>query len=106
MGFYNSKGNWECVDECVYSKNGQICGDTDHFTSFAILLGANTDTCDSNLVISYLSLAVICTCGIIVLISFAIIEIRMRIITFKRNSEFRVLADSIDSKLQNSSMQL
>jgi hypothetical protein len=30
---------WKCVDECLEKKGGMLCGSTDHFTSFAVLLG-------------------------------------------------------------------
>jgi hypothetical protein len=35
-----SPPKWKCEDECLQrSSSGQVCGDTSHFTNFAILLG-------------------------------------------------------------------
>ena len=39
MGFLNEvNGEWECEDECTEEKNGMVCGEVPHFTSFAVLL--------------------------------------------------------------------
>lgn len=39
LGFYNEmSGTWECQDECLTQSTDTVCGKTDHFTSFAILL--------------------------------------------------------------------
>lgn len=39
--FDEERAEWECVDECLQQNDGLICGNTDHFTSFAILLSGN-----------------------------------------------------------------
>jgi hypothetical protein len=40
---------WKCEDYCLSSnQDGQLCGDTSHFTNFAILLrGSNSADCES-----------------------------------------------------------
>jgi hypothetical protein len=53
LGYLNTDASppkWECQDDCLLrDKDGMVCGETDHFTNFAILLGggASTDSCDS-----------------------------------------------------------
>ena len=43
LAFVNGNGEWECEDSCLQSNNeGQVCGETDHFTNFAILLRSDT----------------------------------------------------------------
>jgi hypothetical protein len=40
---------WKCQDECLKEKNDLLCGNTDHFTNFAILLtggGGGGDKCN------------------------------------------------------------
>ena len=32
---------WKCEDECLEPKGGQLCGQTDHFTNFAVLLSGS-----------------------------------------------------------------
>jgi hypothetical protein len=44
LSYLDEKSNppkWKCVDECLQEKDGYFCGETDHFTSFAILLGGS-----------------------------------------------------------------
>merc|ERR1712080_524851 len=39
-------GRWRCEDSCLtQDKEGLLCGKTDHFTSFAVLLGGNGGDC-------------------------------------------------------------
>jgi hypothetical protein len=80
LGFYNDQSEWECVDECLSSSNGQLCGTTDHFTSFAILLGGTESGCNSNseVTIQYLTWIFLGSCIIIVCASWIAIEIRTR----------------------------
>jgi len=48
LGFLNAEKKWECVDECLESKGDLLCGDTDHFTNFAILLTGGKGTSCTN----------------------------------------------------------
>jgi len=44
-----SPPKWKCEDECLDSHQGQLCGSTSHFTSFAILLsGGSGSNCGSS----------------------------------------------------------
>lgn len=84
LAYYDeAKGEWICEDACVKVKNGLVCGTTDHFTNFAILLdgGGSNDDCggdDIDVVISWLSLAVIITAIIIFFIAIITIELHAR----------------------------
>lgn len=45
LGFYDVKTNkWTCQDDCLKQKGKSMCGKTDHFTIFAILLGGSGDS--------------------------------------------------------------
>lgn len=52
LGFYDEeKKTWGCQDECLKEHDDMLCGDTDHFTSFAILLGGSgggKGSCDAD----------------------------------------------------------
>lgn len=52
---------WVCQDYALYTKNAEYCGVTNHFTSFALLLGGpcgpNCSDSENNHVIQWLSLA-------------------------------------------------
>ena len=47
LAYFESKNEkWICQDKCLEkNSNNQICGKTDHFTSFAILLGGGLGEC-------------------------------------------------------------
>jgi hypothetical protein len=47
LAYFESKEEkWICQDKCLKkNSNNQLCGKTDHFTSFAILLGAGIREC-------------------------------------------------------------
>jgi hypothetical protein len=80
-----------CQDKCLQEKNQWICGNTDHFTSFAVLLGGSAgggggDECggsstEGTSVIVWLSLAAILAAIIIVVSAITFYE------TFKRVSK-------------------
>ncbi|MEM6293302.1 MAG: hypothetical protein AAGA54_18665 [Myxococcota bacterium] len=45
LGFFDEKhGEWRCEDESLEEKKGLLCGETDHFTTFAILLPGGPGT--------------------------------------------------------------
>ena len=94
LGFVNEETNeWECADECVEENDeGQFCGETDHFTSFAILLsGGGSNGCDSedgvDKVITYLSVGFVAVAAIFLFIFLLIAEIVFRI-RKDRNEKF------------------
>jgi hypothetical protein len=47
LGYYDEQNKkWVCEDTCLKSKESKLCGKTDHFTNFAILLtGGNGTKC-------------------------------------------------------------
>ena len=91
LGFFDERKNrWRCQDPCLEQQNGTFCGQTDHLTSFALLLrgGGNTDPCKSEStgrVLAWLSLAFICLAIVAVLAGIVIVEIRHRVITIRDN---------------------
>ena len=53
LGYFDDKsGGWKCEDVCLEKSGDQLCGSTDHFTNFALLLsggaGKNKDSCDDD----------------------------------------------------------
>lgn len=80
LGFLNDKGEWECEDPCLESKDGQLCGRTGHFTNFALLLGGGGGGCNSDIdyTITYLSAAFIISACLCVFLAAILIEIRVR----------------------------
>ena len=50
MNEKKSPPRWECEDKCLTeNSDGLLCGDTDHFTSFALLFnGAGSNDCDDD----------------------------------------------------------
>ncbi len=43
LGFFNDASDqWECEDACLEKKGGLLCGSTDHFTNFALLLSGGS----------------------------------------------------------------
>ena len=52
LSFFNEeKQEWECEDECLEYKNGQACGETSHFTNFAVILTGGSgggDPCNTS----------------------------------------------------------
>lgn len=42
LGYYDEEcEEWVCEDKNLQDKQGQVCGSTNHFTSFALLIGNN-----------------------------------------------------------------
>jgi len=85
LGYLDEEcGQWVCEDKSLESKEGKVCGTTGHFSSFAILIGANLRAqCGSQNqavddVLSWLSLALGMTAIIIVLVCMAIKEFKIR----------------------------
>lgn len=51
LGFIDTSvfpSRWVCEDKCLKKKDDQVCGKTDHFTSFAVLLGSFNADCGAN----------------------------------------------------------
>ena len=83
LGFLNDQGEWECEDPCLESKGDQLCGQTTHFTNFALLLGgaAGATGCGSGnfeYTLTYLSVGFIGGALLCILVAMILIEIRFR----------------------------
>lgn len=74
----------------LYDPNGVHSGDSSHFTNFALLLGANMESCagnDTNNIVLWLSMASLIVALVIVSISVVIIEVRKRFSVYRDNKE-------------------
>jgi len=86
LSFFNVQTlSWECEDKCLErDENNMLCGDTSHFTSFALLLTGQTgnEECDKlsreDVAISFTSLAVLIIAGVVIVVSVVGWEIRVR----------------------------
>ena len=79
--FDENTEEWKCEDSCLKQNNqGQYCGSTAHFTSFAILLQGKKNNCNSDgeeldKVVGYLSIAGVSLAIIFIVGSIVIYEI-------------------------------
>ena len=96
MGFFDTSSNsWVCEDECTEKSDGLICGETNHLTSFALLLQGkgNSDRCESeDYFYAWLSLGFVGVALILFFIAVITAEIRMAYIKRKRASLFKRIA--------------
>ena len=88
---------WICEDKCLEVENDYLCGKTDHFTNFALLLDSttggngNSDPCAStpiNYLFTWLSLAFAALGILFVICAILAIELRFK---FKEARRFMVL---------------
>ena len=91
LGFLDESKNppeWRCEDSCVQEvSNGLFCGETDHFTNFALLLDGTRDDCEDSsedLIYTWVSVAAIgvalcCICLIVVIIELSYQKKRINI---------------------------
>lgn len=83
---------WICEDKDLTSKDGQLCGNTAHFTSFAILIGANLPSeCGGdamNRVVGWLSMGFGLAAILVICVSIVILEVKMRIKQHKLEKNF------------------
>lgn len=100
---------WKCQDSCLeYNGNGnQICGETGHFTSFAILLGAGVgcgggDDEEVQKVIGWLSLAAIIIAVLCICCGIIMMELYMLVARKKQDKKRAHRARRRKSKLINS----
>ena len=100
LAFLNDDFEWECEDPCVSRETNDsgetlFCGNTDHFTNFAILLnprnqgGRCDSTEDSNLELAVLIATIVSVSSAIILIIIGVIliEIRYQIVAYKLNKK-------------------
>ena len=91
LSFLNEDtGEFECQDKCLETNDSQICGETDHFTSFSILLDGGGSSCGSDdeldtyfwLSLGFVGGAVYCIIFAMLLLEF---KIRTRNLASKRD---------------------
>mmetsp|Transcript_855 Transcript_855/g.3125 ORF Transcript_855/g.3125 Transcript_855/m.3125 type:complete len:983 (-) Transcript_855:50-2998(-) len=105
LGFFDEgKQEFVCEDPCVEEEDDQLCGTTDHLTSFALLLGGGeggTTTCDgddgTDLLFTWLSIAFISAALVIVIIALVIIEIKVRRKFWKKERGMRNMTRKVTS---------
>ena len=111
LGFLDERGSgqWKCQDRCLQEKNNLLCGDTDHFTNFALLLtGGGGGGCgksswifreswkDGVLLGSFFGAALIC---IILIVAFSFCPLGSRCIRGKEGSRIHRLRHRNHSEL-------
>ena len=95
LGFYNENEEWECEDYCLQSTSDGVCGETDHLTSFALLLDSSagsSDKCGSastDYTYVYLSAGFVVFAVIVVVVGLIIAEARIRVKMRVREESFR-----------------
>jgi hypothetical protein len=88
LSYYDEKkAKWKCEDKCLTkTKDGSLCGKTDHLTNFALLLlgSSEEDPChpkggNGERTLSWISLGMICGAIFIVALCVIAVEIRVRV---------------------------
>jgi len=88
LSFLNENDEWECEDECLNSKTNNkgeetLCGETDHFTTFALLFAIDLEDCDNdnqgiNATLGWLTLALVILAICLVFFAVGVIELSYR----------------------------
>merc|ERR1712137_1461216 len=88
LGYYDvTNREWICEDECLKRENNSYCGETDHLTNFALLLGgtggnrSGGDPCESyspNYLFAWLSLAAVALACCCIIVGILAVEMKMR----------------------------
>ena len=88
LSFLNENNEWECEDKCLDSKTNErgettLCGNTNHFTTFAILFAVNLGDCgdnnpELNAALGWIALGLVILAIGFVFISVGLIEIAFR----------------------------
>jgi hypothetical protein len=80
-----SPPEWKCQDPCLTRENSTyVCGDTGHFTSFAVLLdgtggdGCGGDSSGANIIIQWLSFSSLILAGGLIIGSVVVLEVWQR----------------------------
>jgi len=102
LAFYDEKcKDWKCEDEDVQSNSiGQLCGDTPHLTSFALLLGGGVGECGEyfpHRTIAWLSLGFIGGAIIVILMALVMIEIKYQRKRIVEGRSFRVIETRVEA---------
>ena len=110
LSFFNTETRrWECEDECLEKVGDQYCGETNHLTSFALLLdgggggGGGDDPCNSNeadYIFVWLSLAAVALAICCIILMILIVEIRFRKKQYERTSSFNRMSSRVSQHMQ------
>ena len=106
LGFLDVKQfppEWTCEDRCLTERGNLLCGSTDHFTNFALLLDIRDDdpcasTGDQKAII-WLSGIFVIAALVIILTSVVAIEIYIQVMKLKNNNEFNAITRNIQSHI-------
>ena len=103
---------WRCQDSCLERTNGNtVCGETGHFTSFAVLLNGGGSGCGGSSneavekVITYLSIAAVILACIFIVIAIVIIEMFLNYEKRKKDAKLANKAQSRKQRFINSVKQ-
>ena len=95
---------WECQDRSLYiDKTGQMCGETDHLKSFALLLGAGIGSSDPYFFqssIAWVSLGLLLKAIAMVLLGNGAVELRYYRRRKIQSKQFRALESRMASDQQ------
>jgi len=100
----NDHGEWKCEDHCLTSRNHEFCGETEHFTNFAVLFqgiadgGCNETT---NYVLAWISLAFVSIALIFILLTILVIELWYRRKNYNETEEFDRLSRTVATTLKD-----
>ena len=99
MGYFDVQTNsWVCQDKCLKpSSNHFVCGSTNHFTNFGVLLEGSSSGCDPQYIfgkavydsILALGIAGIVVCCGIMILAFGSTKIGRRLIAGKEAERIR-----------------
>jgi len=109
LSFFNTDTRrWECEDECLEVSGSQVCGKTEHLTSFALLLdggggsGGSDDPCNSvtpDYLFAWISLGLVAGAICFVIVAVIAIEIRFRKAEHDRATSFRTMSSRVQSHM-------
>lgn len=102
LGFFDeTRGRWKCEEDCLERENGNYCGETDHLTNFALLLGGNGgggadgDPCETltpNYLFAWLAIAAVALACCCIVLGIIAIEIRYRKKQYDQHKSFNKLS--------------
>jgi len=108
LSFFNTDtGQWECEDKCLKKEGDEYCGNTDHLTSFALLLsgganGGGGDPCDSDntdYILAWISLGFVAFAICCIILALVFVEFKYRKQRIDQNRNFNRLTGSISKHM-------
>jgi len=109
LGYYDvTNREWICEDECLKRENDSYCGETDHLTNFAVLLGGSGggrsggDPCESyspNYLFAWLSLAAVALACCCIIVGILAVEMKMRKKQYNHHRSFRNMSRTVQKNM-------